>query len=127
MGVGSKFGLALTEEEVKLLMERRKENLREQQRIEFGEGILPKLIFIFCDSNYIYQENYVKTIIRLQEIFYLYKNEFMDELNDDELLEFMKRAFEGECEGSLEYLEETVLEELARGFRSREVFIAEKE
>ncbi len=122
-----KFGLALTEEEVKLLMERRKENLREQQRIEFGEGILPKLIFIFCDSNYIYQENYVKTIIRLQEIFYLYKNEFMDELNDDELLEFMKRAFEGECEGSLEYLEETVLEELARGFRSREVFIAEKE
>lgn len=43
-----KFGLALTEEEAKLLVERRQENLREQQRVEFGEGILPKLIFTFA-------------------------------------------------------------------------------
>ncbi|WP_075719156.1 DUF6323 family protein [Roseburia sp. 499] len=112
-----KFGLALTEEEAKLLVERRQENLREQQRVEFGEGILPKLIFTFCDSPYIYQENYVETITRLQEIFYLYKNESMDELTDDELLDYMKEAFEGECEGSLEFLEETVLEGFARNIR----------
>lgn len=112
-----KFGLVLTEEEAKILVERRKENLREQQRVEFGEGILPKLIFVFCDSPYIFQENYVDTISRLQEIFYLYKNESMDELTDDELLDFMKNAFDGECEGSLEYLEETVLEEFARKIR----------
>lgn len=93
------------------------ENLKEQQRIEFGEGILPKLIFTFCDSPYIYQDNYVDTIRRLQEIFYLYKNESMDEFSDDELLDFMKNAFDGECEGSLEYLEETCLEELARSVR----------
>ena len=113
-----KFGLVLTEEEAKILVERRKENLREQQRVEFGEGILPKLIFAFCDSPYIFQENYVETISRLQEMFYLYKNESMDELTDDELLNFMKNAFDGECEGSLEYLEETVLEEFARKIRS---------
>lgn len=112
-----KFGLVLAEEEAKILVERRKENLREQQRVEFGEGILPKLIFAFCDSPYIFQENYVDTISRLQEIFYLYKNESMDELTDDELLDFMKNAFDGECEGSLEYLEETVLEEFARNIR----------
>ena len=112
-----KFGLVLTEEEAKILVERRKENLREQQRVEFGEGILPKLIFAFCDSPYIFQENYVETISRLQEMFYLYKNESMDELTDDELLNFMKNAFDGECEGSLEYLEETVLEEFARNIR----------
>lgn len=113
-----KFGLLLSEEDAKKLVERRKEDLREQQRIEFGEGILPKLIFTFCDSPYLYQENYVETISRLQEIFYLYKNESMDELSDDELLDFMKRAFDGECEGSLEYLEETALEEFARKIRS---------
>lgn len=112
-----RFGFALTEEEAKLLVERRQENLREQQRVEFGEGILPKLIFTFCDSPYIYQENYVETITRLQEIFYLYKNESMDELTDDELLDYMKEAFEGECEGSLEFLEETVLEGFARNIR----------
>lgn len=111
------FGLALTEEDAKLLAERRVETLKEQQRVEFGDGILPRLIFAFCDSPYIDQENYVDTISRLQEIFYLYKNESMDELTDDELIELMKDAFDGECEGSLEYLEETALEDFARSIR----------
>jgi len=83
--------------------------LREQQRVEFGEGILPRLIFTFCDSPHIYQQNYVETLLRLQDIFYLYKNECMDELTDDELLDFMKKAFDGECEGSLDYLEDHLL------------------
>jgi len=103
------FGLQLSEADVKLLVEGRKNNLREQQRVEFGEGILPRLIFTFCDSPHIYQQNYVETLLRLQDIFYLYKNECMDELTDDELLDFMKKAFDGECEGSLDYLEDHLL------------------
>lgn len=118
--ITQKFGLALTEKDAKIIVRRRKEDLREFQRVEFGEGILPKIIFVFCDSPYIYQENYVETIVRLQEIFYLYKNESMDELTDDELLDFMKAAFDGVCKGSLEYLEETALEEFARNIRSDE-------
>lgn len=113
-----RFGLTLTEEDAKMLAESRKTELREQRRVEFGEGILPKLIFTFCDSTYIAQEDYVDTIARLQEIFYLYKNESMDELTDDELLEYMKNAFDGECKGELEYLEGTVLEAFARNIRS---------
>lgn len=112
-----RFGLILSEQDVKVLIQKRTEALKEQQRIEFGESILPKLIFTFCDSPYIYQENYVDTISRLQEIFYLYQNESMDDLSDDELLEYMKAAFDGECEGSLEYLEETVLDAFARDIR----------
>lgn len=115
-----KFGLSLTKEDVKLLIQERCNTLKEQQRIEFGEGILPKLIFTFCDSLYIEQRNYLETIIRLQEIFYLYKNESMDGLTDDELLEVMKNAFDGECEGALEYLEDTILENLARSIRRGE-------
>ena len=69
---------------------------------------------------YIEQRNYLETIIRLQEIFYLYKNESMDGLTDDELLEVMKNAFDGECEGALEYLEDTILENLARSIRRGE-------
>lgn len=103
------FGLQLSEEDAKLLVEGRKNNLRELQRVEFGEGILPKLIFTFCDSPHIYQQNYVETLLRLQEIFYIYKNEYLDELTDDELLDFMKKAFDGECEGSLDYLEDHLL------------------
>lgn len=112
-----KFGLVFTEEEAKNLVKMRRESLQEQQRVEFGEGILPKLIDTFCDSPYIDRNNYMDTIIKLQEIFYLYKNESMDELSDDELLEYMKEAFDGVCEGSLEYLEETVLDGFARDIR----------
>ncbi len=49
-----------------------------------------KIIYEFCDSDFIDQNNYVDTIIRLQEIFYLFKNEMQDEITDDELLHIMK-------------------------------------
>ncbi len=114
-----KFGVILSPEDAKSLMLSRKDNLRQFERVEFKEGILPKLIYTFCDSPYIYQDNYVETIERLQEIFYLYKNESLDELNDEELLQFMKEAFEGECQGSLDSLEDTSLEDFARGIRGR--------
>lgn len=111
-----RFGLTLSQEEAAELVSRRREDLREQQRIEFGEGILTKLTRMFCDSAYIEQEDYAQTLGRLQEIFYLYKNESMDELTDDELLEFMREKFD-EVEGSLDYLEDTVLDEFARKIR----------
>ena len=114
-----RFGLVLSEEEAKLLVQERFENLKEQQRVEFGKGILDKLIYTFCDSAYIFQDNYVDAITRLQEIFYLYKNESMDELTDDELIDYMKDAFENECQGSLDYLEDTCLELFAREIREK--------
>ncbi|MDO4556421.1 MAG: DUF6323 family protein, partial [Lachnospiraceae bacterium] len=104
-----RFGLTLTKEDARLLAKERIDELQEQQRVEFGGGILPKIIDFFCDSPYIFQSNYVDTLVRLQEIFYLYKNESMDLCTDDELLECMKEAFDGVCQGSLEYLEETAL------------------
>lgn len=111
------FGLSLTENDIHELMVRRRECLSEHQRVEFGRGIIDKIIFAFCDSDYIYQENYVETISRLQNIFYMYKNESMDELTDDELIDIMRAAFDDECGGSLEYLEETYLEHFARNIR----------
>lgn len=111
------FGVRLSEAQAALLLEARKTSLKNQERIEFGEGILPKIIFAFCDSAYIYQDNYVDVIEALQEIFYLYKNESLEELSDDELIECMKKYFEGPCQGSLEYLEDTCLEAFARNIR----------
>lgn len=82
-----KYGLTLTSKDIISLMESRREVLKEQERIELGESILPKLVYAFCDSPFIYQDNYVDTISGLQDIFYLYKNESMDMLSDDELIE----------------------------------------
>lgn len=112
------FGLALSEEEAKELMTSRKNSLSDSQRVEFGESNLPKIIYLFCDSQYINQDNYAGTLSELQEIFYLFKNETQDELTDDELLAFMKKQFEGICFGDLEYLRSTCLERFAKAVRS---------
>ncbi|MGN0152483.1 MAG: DUF6323 family protein [Wujia sp.] len=114
-----RFGLTLSEDEAQLLVTERKNSLREQGRVEFGGGILEKLIFQFCDSPYIRQDNYVETIERLQDIFYLYKNESLDELSDDELLEYMQAEFNGACAGDLDLLEDTALEDFARRIRAQ--------
>lgn len=113
-----RYGLALTEQDAKLILEERKNSLQEQKRVEFGEGIVPKIIYEFCDSSYIDQNNYVTTIIRLQEIFYLYKNEMQDEITDDELLHLMKEQFELLCFGDLDYLESTCLANFSQAIRA---------
>ncbi len=116
--ITQRYRLSLSEQDAQMILEERSRALQEQKRIEFGEGIAPKIIYEFCDSAYIDQSNYVDTIIRLQEIFYLYKNEVLDELTDDELLHFMKEQFEGICFGSLEYLENTCLANFAQAVRA---------
>lgn len=112
------FGLTLSEQDAQLILDNRKATLREQRRVEFGESIVPKIIYEFCDSNYIDQGNYVESMIRLQEIFYLYKNEMEDEITDDELLHLMKEQYEYICFGDLDYLEGTCLSDFAQAIRA---------
>ena len=116
----SQYGLALSDNQINNLLERRKETLKEAGRIEFREGIIDKLIKEFCDSPYINQENYATTLYELIEIFYEYKNETMDLITDDELIAFMKKSFDGICQGDLEYLSGTVM------YRMRENLLSEK-
>ncbi len=113
-----KYGLALSEEDAQIIIAERRNTLMAEKRVEFGQGILPRLIYEFCDSSYISQDNYLETMVRLQEIFYFYKNETMDELTDNELIHFMKEQFETVCYGDLEYLEGTCLEIFSQAVRS---------
>ena len=112
------FGLTLSQQDAQLILDNRKDELKVQRRVEFGEGIAPKIIREFCDSDYIDQNNYVNTIIRLQEIFYLYKNEMNDEITDDELLHLMREQYDELCFGDLEYLETTCLANFAQAIRA---------
>ena len=116
--VTQRFGLSLTEDDVRLITEARQSTLREARRVELGDSITPKIIYEFCDSAYLCQGNYRDTIIRLQEIFFLYKNEMQDEITDDELLHFMKEQFETVCYGDLDYLEGTCLANFAQAIRA---------
>jgi len=112
-----KFGLVLSEQQIQSLVKRRFEALKDTGRIEFGQGILKKLITEFCDSPYIIQENYEDTILELQDSFYYYKNESNNLISDEELITFMKRNFDGICQGSLDYLSDITLDDLCRNAR----------
>ena len=112
-----KYGLVLSNEDINELVEYRFKSLKDTGRIEFAEGVLKKIIEAFCDSPYIMQQNYKDTLMELQDCFYFFKGEAMEQIADDELIDFMKTYFNGQCEGSLEYLSGTNLEELCRNTR----------
>jgi len=112
-----RYGLTLSEQQIQNLVERRIQALKDTGRIEFGQGVLKKIITEFCDSPYITQDNYEETIIELQDAFYYFKNESIDLVSDDELISNMKSYFDGVCQGSLDYLSGTTLDELCRGVR----------
>lgn len=111
------YGLQLSENEAMELVETRNTALSELGRIEFGGGILPKLLLIFRNSPYLYKQNYTQTLNNLVEIFYYFKNEFLDRISDDELLLCMKDCFDKRCEGSVELLQGREMERLARHIR----------
>lgn len=112
--VSGRYGLALSETEIRELTACRVQALKDTERVEFGEGILPKLIDAFCDSPFLEADAYASTLADLQDAFYYFKNESMDRFSDDELIELMVKVFNGRAQGSAEYLTGTSLEELCR-------------
>ena len=102
--MSARFGLSLSEPQMRALARRRQEALLDSGRGELGEGILPRLIEAFCDSPYLCQANWEESLGDLQELFYYFKNESRDRLSDDELIASMKRLFDGPARGATEYL-----------------------
>lgn len=110
----STFGLSLTPEQAGRLVATRTDALTQTGRIEFGSGVIGKLIRAFCDSPYITQRHYEETLHDLVEIFYGCKNETGDRIGDDDLIALMKTAFDGPCAGSVELLAGQSVDGLAR-------------
>ena len=117
-GITQRFGLTLTQAQAVELVQTRAFSLRQNGRIEFGGGAIDKIITAFCDSPFLSMHNYTQTLHELVELFYAYKNEAMDLIGDDDLITFMKAAYDGVCQGSLELLGGRELDQLARNLRS---------
>ncbi len=107
-----KYGLKLTDKQIANIIEKKKEVLKQTGRVEFGKSIIDQIIQKFCDSPYLNQENYEETIQDLIEIFYEYKNETKDLITDEELIEIMKKGFDGKASGDTKYLEGTIMSKL---------------
>ena len=112
------YGLTLTEADIAELVQLRAQALHSTGRVEFGGGVLPKLIRAFCRSPYVDAHSYAAVLADLQEAFYYFKNESEDLFSDDDLVEFMAKVFNGRAEGSTELLCSLSLEELCRWARN---------
>lgn len=115
--ITERYALTLTEQQAKELVEVRSSSLKNTGRIEFGSGAIDKIIIEFCDSIYISQNNYAETLQELMEIFYYYKNETLDQISDIDLIKFMKKCFDGKCQGSLDLLKYRELDKMAQNVR----------
>lgn len=99
-----KYGVVLTSEQAIALIQTKTNSLKNNGRIELSSSIVPKIILAFCDSPYISKDNYEDILHELIEIFYYFKNETSDKLNDDALIDFMKNSFNKVCKGSVDLL-----------------------
>ena len=106
------FGMALTAEQLQMLLARRADALQETQRVEFGHGILSALTEAFAGSPYLASEGLDATLAELQDIFYRLKEESEERVPDSDLLDALRFLFDNDAAGSLELLETLPLERL---------------
>jgi len=70
--VSQRYGLSLSDRQLQNLIVAENETLRAYGRLEFGEGILPRLMYSFCDSPYSTRDSWMDTLLALQELFYAF-------------------------------------------------------
>lgn len=110
--VTKQHSIELTKDKVQYIIDSRKSALYDTGRVEFGENTAKKLVLKFCDSAYVSKHNIEKIIEELLEIFYYTKNETEELIPDDVLINYMYKAFNGECQGSTSLLYDWAINKL---------------
>ena len=108
----SEFGITVSEQEAKELIAIRNEALKRNGRIEFRHDIIEKLIFAFCDSRCINNEDFVERVGEFVDMFYYFRNE--TNVSDDEIISAMRMTFDKD-NGSEEMVESRTLDMICGG------------
>jgi len=114
----ARYGLALSPADIQALVVGRMESLATSERIEFGGGVTQQLVLGFAGSSYVAQTSFAETILELQDLFYEFKNESLEQIPDDELVAKMRALFDDFADGDVGRLEEALFEGLARTVRN---------
>ncbi len=112
------YALSLSEKDAEMLIQVGKDTISIQSRIEFGKSATIKIIEKFMKSSYISQADYADTIAGLIDIFYEAKEESLDVLTDDEVIDIMYNFFENESGGSLDVLQGRDMDYLCKKIRN---------
>ena len=112
-----RYGLSLSRTDTQAIVLGRAEALAATDRVEFGGGVARDLVLTFAGSPHVSQATFVDTVIELQELFYELKNEFLEQLTDDDLIKKMRTLFDEYAEGDVDLLDEALFEGLVRVVR----------
>jgi hypothetical protein len=113
----ARHGLSLSPTDIQALIAGRIEALHEAARVEFGRGVARDLVLAFAPSPHVSQEDFAETILELQDLFYEFKNESLEQIPDDELIAKMRSLFDDVAGGDLGYLAEALFDGLGRHVR----------
>ncbi len=113
------YGLTITAEDARNIVEVRNTVLRNYGRVDLGIAATGEIMEKFCTSSFIDSGNYLYIINEIQELFYYLKNETEEKIPDDELITLLRELFENYCWGSVEFLK-GVVQEYAEAFRKQE-------
>lgn len=112
-----RHGLSLSMQDIQTLVVGRIEALETAARVEFGGGVSKELVLGFASSPHVSQDTFVETLLELQDLFYQFKTESLEQITDEELIETMRSLFDDVAFGDLERLAEALFEGLARHVR----------
>ena len=108
-----RYGMELSEKQIRYLYEERADALKQTGRMEFRESAVKKMILTFCSSPYLSRECPENEIGDLLAAFYEWKNITRERFGDDELIEIMRNYYDGKAEGSVEKILDLTEEEIA--------------
>jgi hypothetical protein len=111
------FGLSLSSQDIQALVAGRIDALHETERVEFGAGVTRELVLAFAGSPHVSQAHFAEQILELQDLFYEFKNESLEQVPDDELIDKMRSLFDDVAKGDLGYLAEALFDGLGRHIR----------
>ena len=112
-----RHGLSLSAEDVQALVVGRIESLDTSDRVEFGGGVSKELVLGFAGSPFVSQATFVETLLELQDLFYEFKNESLEQITDDELVATMRSLFDDVANGDTGRLAEALFDGLGRHVR----------
>lgn len=88
------YGLVLMEENICEIFKNTREILKKAGRIETSTDLLEKIITFLYSSPYTQKYDYVQVISDMEEIFYYFKNQVLDLISDDEIIEILSDIYD---------------------------------
>lgn len=98
------YGLMLSAQEAREIIEVQLKALSANDRVDIGAGAVAKITEKFAQSGFIERDAFASEVSDLVDLFYYIKTEVRDSVSDDALIEVMYDFYTEKCAGSFDLL-----------------------